>query len=98
MSSTKEQRMMAVDMFIPALQRIPRPEQPIEYSRLERPCCYALWESQEVYHAATPDYVFEDGLGERKGNRAVSLGERPYLDPQSTSRREAFKIKSHLGL
>jgi hypothetical protein len=44
-----------------------------------------------VYHAATPDYVFEEGLGERKGSRAVSLGERPYFDPASSSRREALK-------
>ncbi|KAM7183644.1 TauD domain containing protein [Naviculisporaceae sp. PSN 640] len=50
----------------------------------------AIWDNRSVYHAATPDYVFEEGLGERKGNRAVSLGERPYFDPQSTSRREAL--------
>ncbi|KAK3315843.1 hypothetical protein B0H66DRAFT_272302 [Apodospora peruviana] len=51
----------------------------------------AIWDNRSVYHAATPDYVFEDGLGERKGNRAVSLGERPYFDPASTSRREALR-------
>lgn len=51
----------------------------------------AIWDNRSVYHAATPDYVFEDGLGERKGSRAVSLGEKPYYDPQSTSRREALR-------
>ncbi|KAK3332889.1 hypothetical protein B0T19DRAFT_112959 [Cercophora scortea] len=51
----------------------------------------AIWDNRSVYHAATPDYIFEEGLGERKGNRAVSLGERPYFDPQSSSRREAIK-------
>ncbi|KAK4210769.1 hypothetical protein QBC37DRAFT_27902 [Rhypophila decipiens] len=50
----------------------------------------AIWDNRSVYHAATPDYIFEEGLGERKGNRAVSLGERPYFDPASTSRREAL--------
>ncbi|KAL1888275.1 hypothetical protein Sste5346_009667 [Sporothrix stenoceras] len=30
-----------------------------------------------------------EGLGERSGSRAVSLGEKPYINPQSTSRREA---------
>lgn len=64
----------------------------------QNPNDVAIWDNRSVYHAATPDYVFEEGLGERKGNRAVSLGERPYFDPQSTSRREALKIKSHLGL
>jgi len=44
-----------------------------------------------VYHAATPDYL-DQGLGERAGNRAVSLGERPYFDPQSTGRREALGL------
>ncbi|KAK4466845.1 hypothetical protein QBC42DRAFT_215733 [Cladorrhinum samala] len=51
----------------------------------------AIWDNRSVYHAATPDYIFEDGLGERKGSRAVSLGEKPYFDPKSTSRREALK-------
>jgi len=50
----------------------------------------AIWDNRSVYHAATPDYIFEEGLGERRGNRAVSLGERPYFDPQSISRREAL--------
>jgi alpha-ketoglutarate-dependent taurine dioxygenase len=50
----------------------------------------AIWDNRSVYHAATPDYVYEEGLGERSGSRAVSLGERPYFDPQSTSRRKAL--------
>lgn len=54
----------------------------------------AIWDNRSVFHAATPDYVFEEGLGERKGSRAVSLGERPYFDPKSTSRREALKAQS----
>ncbi|KAL1845413.1 hypothetical protein VTK73DRAFT_565 [Phialemonium thermophilum] len=51
----------------------------------------AIWDNRSVYHAATPDYVFEEGLGERTGSRAVSLGEKPYFDPQSSSRREALR-------
>ena len=47
----------------------------------------AIWDNRSVFHAATFDYF---GLGERFGNRAVGLGERPYLDPNSTSRREAL--------
>ena len=47
----------------------------------------AIWDNRSVYHAATPDY---EGLGERLGKRAVSIGERPYLDPESKSRREAL--------
>jgi alpha-ketoglutarate-dependent taurine dioxygenase len=50
----------------------------------------AIWDNRSVYHAATPDYVNE-GLGERTGSRSVSLGERPYFDPQSTSRRSALR-------
>lgn len=45
--------------------------------------------SRSVYHAATPDYL-DQGLGERTGQRAVSLGEKPFFDPLSTGRREAF--------
>jgi len=49
----------------------------------------AIWDNRSVYHAATPDYI-DQGLGERTGRRAVSLGEKPYLDPNSVSRREAL--------
>lgn len=37
-----------------------------------------------MYHTMTLDY---HGLGDRFGNRAVGIGERPYFDPKSTSRR-----------
>ena len=50
----------------------------------------AIWDNRSVYHAATPDYFDIPEFGERKGNRAVSLGERPYLDSESTGRREAL--------
>lgn len=49
----------------------------------------AIWDNRSTYHAATPDYLFSD-LGERAGSRAVSLGEKPYVDPQGKSRREAL--------
>lgn len=45
----------------------------------------AIWDNRSVYHAATPDY---DGLGDRAGVRAVSIGEKPYFDPNSVSRRQ----------
>ncbi|KAJ9162229.1 Taurine catabolism dioxygenase [Coniochaeta hoffmannii] len=47
----------------------------------------AIWDNRSVFHSATFDY---DGYGDRFGNRAVGLGERPYLDPNSTSRRVAL--------
>ncbi|KAJ6144556.1 hypothetical protein N7470_008451 [Penicillium chermesinum] len=47
----------------------------------------AIWDNRSVYHAATWDY---EGLGPRTGHRAVGLGERPYFDPKSKSRREAL--------
>ncbi|KAJ6442391.1 taurine dioxygenase [Purpureocillium lavendulum] len=49
----------------------------------------AIWDNRSVFHTATFDY---SGLGERFGNRAVGLGERPYLDPNSTSRRTALGL------
>ncbi|KAH8599164.1 putative alpha-ketoglutarate-dependent taurine dioxygenase [Bisporella sp. PMI_857] len=51
----------------------------------------AIWDNRSVYHAATPDYL-DQGLGDRTGQRAVSLGEKPYFDPQSTGRREALGL------
>ncbi|KAK6541436.1 hypothetical protein TWF694_007247 [Orbilia ellipsospora] len=45
----------------------------------------AIWDNRSVFHTATNDY---DGLGNRFGNRAVGIGEAPYFDPNSRSRRE----------
>ncbi|KAI0125350.1 taurine dioxygenase family protein [Xylariales sp. AK1849] len=47
----------------------------------------AIWDNRSAFHSATFDY---DGLGERFGNRAVGIGEAPYLDPNSRSRSEAL--------
>ncbi|KDQ07035.1 hypothetical protein BOTBODRAFT_120633 [Botryobasidium botryosum FD-172 SS1] len=44
----------------------------------------AIWDNRCTLHTATNDY----GDAARQGNRVVSLGERPYLDPASKSRRE----------
>lgn len=49
----------------------------------------AIWDNRSVYHIATNDY-FDGELGERTGQRAVSLGERPYYDPGSVTRRQAL--------
>jgi alpha-ketoglutarate-dependent taurine dioxygenase len=48
-----------------------------------------IWDNRSVYHIATPDYLDDPG-SERTGQRAVSLGERPYFDPSSLSRRKAL--------
>ena len=59
--------------------------------RWQNPNDVAIWDNRSVYHTATNDY---EGLGSRTGQRAVSLGERPYLDAQSTGRREALEKES----
>ena len=48
----------------------------------------AIWDNRSTFHTATLDY----GNADREGNRAVSLGEVPYLDPKSRSRREALGL------
>ncbi|GJN81684.1 hypothetical protein PLIIFM63780_005219 [Purpureocillium lilacinum] len=55
----------------------------------QNPNDIAIWDNRSVFHSATFDY---NGQGERFGNRAVGLGERPYLDPHSTSRRTALGL------
>ncbi|KAL8786747.1 MAG: hypothetical protein Q9195_008081 [Heterodermia aff. obscurata] len=47
----------------------------------------AIWDNRSVYHSAIFDFA---GLGARTGHRAVGIGERPYLDPNSKTRREAL--------
>lgn len=41
------------------------------------------------------DIKIRDYEGKRQGNRAVSLGEVPYFDPASKSRREALAAGHH---
>ncbi|KAF2023313.1 taurine catabolism dioxygenase [Setomelanomma holmii] len=48
----------------------------------------AIWDNRNAFHSATFDY---EGFGERFGNRAVGIGEAPYLDPNSRSRTEALE-------
>ncbi|KAF2664690.1 TfdA family taurine catabolism dioxygenase TauD [Microthyrium microscopicum] len=55
----------------------------------QNPNDIAIWDNRSVFHTATFDY---DNEGERFGNRAVGVGERPYFDPQSKSRREDLGI------
>ncbi|KIX07138.1 uncharacterized protein Z518_05115 [Rhinocladiella mackenziei CBS 650.93] len=47
----------------------------------------AIWDNRSVFHTATNDYD-----GKRQGNRVVSLGEKPYFDPRSVSRRQALGV------
>ncbi|PYH93860.1 alpha-ketoglutarate-dependent sulfonate dioxygenase [Aspergillus ellipticus CBS 707.79] len=51
----------------------------------------AIWDNRSAFHTATFDY---EGLGERFGHRAVGIGERPYLDPNSQSRTEALAAEA----
>ncbi|KAJ4358811.1 hypothetical protein N0V95_002733 [Ascochyta clinopodiicola] len=48
----------------------------------------AIWDNRSAFHSATHDY---EGLGERFGNRAVGIGEAPFLDPNSRSRTEVLQ-------
>ena len=48
----------------------------------------AIWDNRCTFHNATFDF---EGLGDRAGNRAVSVGEKPFFDPGSTGRREALE-------
>ncbi|KAL4889706.1 hypothetical protein BDV59DRAFT_210132 [Aspergillus ambiguus] len=49
----------------------------------------AIWDNRSVFHTATNDFN-----GKRQGNRVVSLGEVPYYDPASKSRREALAAEA----
>ncbi|KAF7305448.1 Taurine catabolism dioxygenase [Mycena chlorophos] len=47
----------------------------------------AIWDNRCTFHTATNDYA----AGQlRAGNRVVSIGEKPYLDPAAPSRRQAL--------
>jgi len=46
----------------------------------------AIWDNRSNWHSATFDYK-ED----RIGDRVVALGEAPYFDPASSSRKAALE-------
>jgi alpha-ketoglutarate-dependent taurine dioxygenase len=48
----------------------------------------AIWDNRSTFHTATYDH---EGFGERYGVRTVSVGEKPFFDSESKSRREALK-------
>ncbi|TPX57231.1 hypothetical protein SpCBS45565_g08245 [Spizellomyces sp. 'palustris'] len=52
----------------------------------------AIWDNRSAYHAATPDY--DASVHKRFGNRVVSLGEKPYFDQASVSRRTALGLQA----
>lgn len=45
----------------------------------------AIWDNRSAFHTATYDH---QEYGERFGIRTVSVGEKPFFDPLSKSRRE----------
>ncbi|GAA5890782.1 hypothetical protein JCM6882_000660 [Rhodosporidiobolus microsporus] len=54
----------------------------------------AIWSNSSSFHNVTIDY---EGMEVRKGNRTVSLGEKPYFDPASKSRREALGLPAWIS-
>ncbi|KAK0507291.1 hypothetical protein JMJ35_010329 [Cladonia borealis] len=46
-----------------------------------------IWDNRGVYHSATFDYT-----AKRVGNRICGVGEKPYLDPRSSSRKYALNL------
>lgn len=53
----------------------------------------AIWDNRSAFHTATFDY---EGLGDRYGHRAVGIGEKPYLDPNSISKAEALATTEYV--
>ncbi|KAN0092361.1 taurine catabolism dioxygenase [Hyaloscypha variabilis] len=51
----------------------------------------AIWDNRSTFHSATYDI---EGQGERYGVRTVSIGEKPFFDPESRSRREDLAAKA----
>ncbi|KAJ9127741.1 hypothetical protein QFC24_000024 [Naganishia onofrii] len=57
----------------------------------------AIWDNRATFHAATKDFDRLSGQV-RTGTRSVSVGEKPYFDPESLTRREAIAAGQASGL
>ncbi|WDK17096.1 TfdA family Taurine catabolism dioxygenase TauD [Colletotrichum graminicola] len=81
---TAEESKHLLDWFLDLLQK--NHEIQVRF-RWQNPNDIAIWDNRSTFHTATFDY---DEQGERFGNRAVGIGEAPYLDPNSKGRRESL--------
>lgn len=54
----------------------------------------AIWDNRSTFHTATYDI---EGQGERYGVRTVSVGEKPYYDAESNSRRDDLAAKAEVS-
>ncbi|KAM3432453.1 hypothetical protein MY4824_006530 [Beauveria thailandica] len=59
--------------------------------RWKNPNDIAIWDNRSTFHSAIFDY---EDQGDRLGIRAVGVGERPFFDPQSSSRQEALAARN----
>ncbi|KAE8450079.1 hypothetical protein EG329_006860 [Mollisiaceae sp. DMI_Dod_QoI] len=57
----------------------------------QNPNDVAIWDNRSVFHTATYDI---EGQGERYGVRTVSIGEKPFYDAESKSRKEDLAAAS----
>ncbi|KAF7179671.1 hypothetical protein CNMCM7691_008720 [Aspergillus felis] len=57
-----------------------------------KPYDVAIWDNRSVFHNVTNDFV-----GERLALRVVSIGNKPYLDPNSTTRSAALRLRDEGG-
>jgi alpha-ketoglutarate-dependent taurine dioxygenase len=57
-----------------------------------KPYDVAIWDNRSVLHNVTNDYV-----GDRLALRVVSIGNKPYLDPNSTTRSVALRLRDKGG-
>ena len=71
------------------MQLLTRSHDCVARMKWNRGAC-AVWSNACTMHAATPDTHLVEGV--RTGVRASGIGERPYLDPGSTGRREALGL------
>lgn len=57
--------------------------------RWQNPNDMAIRDKRCLVHTATPDYLYQ-GLGDRRDSRVLSVGERPYFDPEGKAKSEAL--------
>ncbi|KEZ40194.1 hypothetical protein SAPIO_CDS9251 [Scedosporium apiospermum] len=84
---TEEESQKLLDWFLDLLHKNHDLQVRLKW---QNPNDIAIWDNRSVFHTATFDY---DEQGDRFGNRAVGLGEKPYFDPNSKSRREDLEAR-----
>ncbi|EGX88635.1 TfdA family taurine dioxygenase, putative [Cordyceps militaris CM01] len=88
---TQEESTELLTRFLDIVYKNPELQVRLQWQNPNDIASIAIWDNRSAFHSATFDY---EDQGDRFGIRVVGVGERPFFDPQSSSRQEALAVRN----